>query len=393
MNLVDFLIIGLALFSAVRGWRRGFIGQIFEFGGGLLGLLAGLWLGARIAELVTDDAGIGRALISLVVVFVMMSIGQTLGYFLGFRMGVTARRINLGDANAALGAGTGVVVSVIVFWLVSSLLIQGPSKPVAKAINKSVILDGIHKALPRPPNVFAYVRQYLDTSGFPQVFAGFPRPVGPPVKLPSEETARQAFAAANQSTVRVVVPACGGTQLGSGWVAAEDTVVTNAHVVAGGDTVTIEDGNGSHDGVVVVFDPRTDVAVIRASGLAGPPLPLETTEQERGTPGATLGFPGAAGGDMRVHRAAVQDSYEASGRDIYGRAIVSRDVYELRSVVRQGDSGGPFALPDGRVAGVVFAASTTDGDIGYALTGAEVADEVRQGANSTEEVGTGACTR
>lgn len=393
MNVVDFLIIGLVLVAAVRGWWRGFVGQIFEFGGGLLGLLGGLWLGARLAEAFTDKAGLERALISLVVVFVGLSIGQTLGYFLGFRFGVAARRVNLGEANAVLGAGTGVLVSVIAFWLISSLLIQGPSKPVAKAINRSTILDAIHKTLPRPPNVFAYVRQYLDTSGFPQVFAGFPRPIGPPVKLPSEETARRAIAAADQSTVRVVVPACGGTQLGSGWVAADSTVVTNAHVVAGGDSVTIQDTNGNHEGVVVVFDPKTDVAVIRASGLAGSPLELETTGQERGASGATLGFSGSAGGDMRVHRAAVQDSYEASGRDIYGRAIVTRSVYELRSLVRQGDSGGPFALPDGRVAGVVFAASTTDGDIGYALTGAEVSDEIERGSTATEPVGTGSCTR
>lgn len=393
MNIVDYVFIGLALLSAVRGWRRGFVGQVFEFGGGLLGLLGGLWLGPRIASAFTDEAGVEAAVISLIVVFIGLSIGQTVGYLLGFRFGLVARRANLGDANAALGSGTGVVVTFIAFWLIASLLINGPSKPVAKALDKSKILDTVQKTLPRPPNVFAYIRQYLDTSGFPQVFAGFPRPIGPPAKLPSEATARRAIEAADQSTVRVVVPACGGTQLGTGWVAADSTIVTNAHVVAGGESVTVEDANGSHSAVVVVFDPRTDVAVVRASGLAGPPLPLETAQQDDGTPGATLGFPGTAGGDIRVHRAAVQDSYEASGRDIYGRAIVDRDVYELRSQVRQGDSGGPFVLPDGRVAGVVFAASTTDGDIGYALTGAEVADEIDRGSARSEPVGTGPCTR
>jgi hypothetical protein len=41
----------------------------------------------------------------------------------------------------------------------------------------------------------------------------------------------------------------------------------------------------------------------------------------------------------------------------------------------------------------VFAASTTDNDTGYALTGAEVADEIESGSQRTEAVGTGSCTR
>jgi S1-C subfamily serine protease len=176
-------------------------------------------------------------------------------------------------------------------------------------------------------------------------------------------------------------------------VAAESTVVTNAHVVAGSDSVSIQDANGTHEAIVVVFDPRTDVAVLRASGLAGPPLPLQTAEQPDGAPGATLGYPGEAEGRLVTHRAAVNATYDASGRDIYGRALVTRNVYELRSPVRQGDSGGPFVLPSGQVAGVVFAASTTNDDVGYALTGEEVSDEVGRGAARTEPVGTGSCTR
>jgi hypothetical protein len=80
------------------------------------------------------------------------------------------------------------------------------------------------------------------------------------------------------------------------------------------------------------------------------------------------------------------------GLDIYGQDEVSREVYELRSPVRQGDSGGPFVLPDGSVAGVVFAASTTDGDTGYALTGEEVMDELETGLSAESPVGTGRCT-
>jgi len=143
---------------------------------------------------------------------------------------------------------------------------------------------------------------------------------------------------------------------------------------------------------VVLYDSDTDLAAVRVSGLTGPVLELETTPQERGTPGATLGYPGESDGELVAHRAAVQSRYDAVGRDIYGQSSVTREIYELRSVVRQGDSGGPFVLPDGSVAGVVFAASTTDRDTGYALTGAEVAPDLARAEARTQPIGTGSCT-
>jgi hypothetical protein len=72
---------------------------------------------------------------------------------------------------------------------------------------------------------------------------------------------------------------------------------------------------------------------------------------------------------------------------------VTRSVYEVRARVRQGDSGGPFVLPNGTVAGVVFAASTTDADTGYVLTGSEVEDEIETGTARNRPVATGECTR
>lgn len=392
MSLADVVVIVLAGMAAFRGWRRGLLSQVFELGGGLLGLVVGVALGPRIAGAITDKAGVGAALISLAVVFVGLTLGQALGFVAGHRFGTLAHRARLGEVDAALGSACGVVVAVVSFWLIGSLLVQGPSKDIARALRKSAILKWTNSVMPPPPNVLAYLRQYLDTSGFPQVFAGLPRPIGPPVKLPSNAAVRRAYLAADQSTVRIVVPACGGTQLGSGWVAASSTVVTNAHVVSGGDEVTVQDGAGDHPGEVVVFNPKTDVAIVHVDGVAGPPLDLETATQERGRPGVTIGFPGTAQGQQVWHRAAVQARYEATGRDIYGRAEAEREVYEIRSRVRQGDSGGPFVLSDGSVAGVIFAASTTDQDIGYALTGAEISDEVARGSNRTEPVSTGRCT-
>jgi S1-C subfamily serine protease len=58
---------------------------------------------------------------------------------------------------------------------------------------------------------------------------------------------------------------------------------------------------------------------------------------------------------------------------------VIRSVYSLRGLVRPGNSGGPIVDSSGRVAGVVFAASVTDDDTGYALTADQVRDAAARG--------------
>ena len=59
------------------------------------------------------------------------------------------------------------------------------------------------------------------------------------------------------------------------------------------------------------------------------------------------------------------------GRDIYGRGEVTRRLYELQADVAPGNSGGPFVLPNGKVAGVVFANSVVEDHVGYAIVSSE----------------------
>lgn len=391
MNIVDIIVLVVCAAAVWRGYRRGLLGQVFEFGGGFLGLLAGLALGPTVASSFIDRPGPQAVITSLIVVFVMLSLGQTIGYLLGHRFGRIAERARLGKVNQVLGAGFGIVITLASFWLIGSVLAQGPSREVARSLKHSEVLRAMNDSLPDPPDVLGTLQQYLNTSGFPQVFVNLPPDAGKPVDVPSDRVARRAARLTAPSTVRIEAPSCGGTQLGSGWIAAEETVVTNAHVVAGASGVEVQEGDALLPGTVVVFDADTDIAVIHVEGLAEEPLELATESFERGQPGATLGYPG--GGALDVHPAAVQAVYDARGRDIYGEDEVTREVYELRSPVRKGDSGGPFVLQDGRVAGVVFAASTTDKGVGYALTGAEVEDEIATGSKRSEPVSTQGCTR
>lgn len=109
---------------------------------------------------------------------------------LGTRLSSFVRARHLGPVDPALGSAFGAVMTVVSFRLVGSLLVHGPIPAVAGAFQRSRILKTMDEALPKPPDVYTYVRHYLDDSGFPQVFVGFPRAIS----APREAAVRQAGA-------------------------------------------------------------------------------------------------------------------------------------------------------------------------------------------------------
>jgi len=176
---------------------------------------------------------------------------------------------------------------------------------------------------------------------------------------------------------------------GSGFVIGDDRVMTNAHVVAGvSDPFVIAGGKRVHADVVL-FDPRIDVAVLSAPGLGLKPLAFDESAQA-GEPAAILGYPQNGPFDARAAR--IRRQQELHSPDIYNKGRVVRSTFSIRGLVRSGNSGGPLVSEDGRVIGVIFAASITDSATGYALTARQVAASAARGESATAEVSTGGCT-
>jgi S1-C subfamily serine protease len=387
LNALDLLLLVLLVLAGSSGYRRGLALQAFSFGGLLLGLGVGALLAPVVAGLVESPAA--QAAAAAVTLIALAGAGDGMGWLIGGRLRDTARAKGLAKADAVGGSVIAVVASLLAVWFVALNLVNGPFPAVAGEIRGSAIVRTLDDTLPEPPSLLSQVRQFFNRFGFPDVFTGIPPLPAAPVQPPTEAEARAAFEASAGSTVRIVGEGCGYLQEGSGFVAADGYVVTNAHVVAGVDEPRVQSQNRDQSATTVLFDPDLDIAVLLIPQSPGPALAF--AEAERGDAGAVLGYPG--GGPLSVSPAAVLRAFEPVGRDIYGEEEAERSVLELQAEVRPGNSGGPFVLSSGAVGGVVFAASTTDDEVGYAIAAGEVAPRVQEVLGTTREVDTGPCVR
>lgn len=392
MNWLDWVVIALLAFTAAHGWRRGAVIQVLAFGGFWGGLLLGAIIAPPVSRL---TSGLARSFVAILVVLFVAALGGGIGELVGLRLARVVRRVHLGTVDKSLGVLVALAGTVLALWLLSSLISASRFSTLGKAIQGSTTLRTIDQALPTVPSVFAQVESFLVEQGFPVVFVNFPPGVLPEAPLPSLAAQRPAIVAAARSTVKIIGPACGAIVEGSGFVVAPGLVVTNAHVVAGDRSPEVIDANGAQLATPVLFDPRLDIAVLEVRGLAGPALSIDPSTAPRGATAVALGYP--EGGGLTATPAAVNGSFPATGLDIYGTAVVTRSVYELNAAVLPGNSGGPLVstgsagVAPGTVIGVIFARSTTNTHLGYALSMDPVERDIARAESSLQPVSTGAC--
>ncbi|MBK5289411.1 MAG: MarP family serine protease [Acidimicrobiia bacterium] len=387
MNLLDVFIAMLLIGAAAWGLRTGFTIQV----GTYLGLIGGAMLGALLAAEISNwaSSATGQMTLALFTVALLATLLGGLGGQLGARAEIWVRRAHLGTVDSALGLGVALAGILTTVWLLAAPLATLPRAEIGRLIQESRIVRWLDDTLPPVPEVAARLGRITDPLGLPRVFAGLERAPAGRVTPPTDAEVAAAAALAQNSTVKIASVGCGALRFGSGFVVAPGLVMTNAHVVAGAGDLTVSDTNGNHRASAVAFDPRNDLAVLSTRGLAGPPLALSEAGPERNDAGAVLGYPN--GGNLVIGSAAVRATYSAVGRDIYGTALVTRSIVELQASITAGDSGGPFVLADGTVAGVVFARSVTDSSVGYAIAASTARSDLALAVTRPEPVSTGPC--
>ncbi len=389
--MVDGVLILLMLIFAISGYRQGFVIGALSFGGFFSGVLIGLQVGPLIADRFTDSTA--RLVVSLVAIFALAVLGQTLAGWLGthVRRAISSRPLQ--RADDAGGALISLVAVLVVAWLIAVPLGSTPFPGLNREVRSSAILGGINSVMPEQAQALSSaLRDTLDTSGFPDVFGGLSPTKAREVAAPDPALANsQVVQKSKRSVLKVLgtAPSCSRRIEGSGFVYSDERVMTNAHVVAGTREVSVEVNGRRERGTVVVYDPERDLAVIRVPGLSAPVMPFVRKAASSGTGAIVLGYP--QDGPYDAQSARVRDVGPITGPDIYDSGDVTREIYTIRSLVRSGNSGGPLITTNGQVLGVIFAAAADDKNTGFALTAGEAAPVARAGVNNTKGVKTGDC--
>lgn len=389
LTWLDVTIVVLFAAALYSGYRRGAVLQVFGIGGLLVGVAAGAAVAPRVAGFAESPAG--AVAFVLGTVLVAAAVGNMLGYLAGSWLKHATRQTPLRRVDALGGSALSAACLLLAVWFLTLNLAEGPFPVVARGVRDSTIVQTLDATLPPPPSLTGEAGRLLTLLGFADLSSGLPALPADPVDPPTGAESVAAAQAAEGSTVEVSAEGCfrGYLNQGSGFVVRHELVITNAHVVAGTERQSVSFEGADWGATVVSFDPVLDVALLHVPHLGLAPLPLLAGEARRGDVGAVLGYPD--GGPLTARAAAVRAVIEPAGDDIYGQGQVRRRTYEVQAAIHRGNSGGPLVLSSGRVAGMVFAISATDDDVGYAIVSDEFRASVAEAAASRRQVDTGSC--
>ncbi|WP_067531586.1 MarP family serine protease [Nocardia crassostreae] len=388
---LDIAIVLLALLAATSGWRQGAVASALAFLGVVLGAVAGILIAPHI--LIHLSEGRSRVLVGVLLIVALVIVGEVAGMVLGRAARSGMRDPFTRSVDSVVGAGLQAVAVLATAWLLALPLTNSSQPGIAAAVKNSQVLINVDHVAPdwlrKVPNEFSNL---LNTSGLPDVIGPFGRVPIAAVEPPDPSVLQLPVAQSLQGSVlriRGIAPSCQRQLEGTGFVVAPERIMTNAHVVAGTNSVSVDTPRGSLDATVVLFDPFKDVAVLAVPGLTADVIPLAAKPAQSGESAIVLGYPG--GGRYTASAARVRETLDLKGPNIYRDDNVQREVYTVRGSVRAGNSGGPLVDTDGNVLGVVFGAAVTDEDTGYVLTLDEVRPEIDAAPAASAPVGTGSC--
>ena len=383
MSPIDVVIIVFALALAAIGWERGLVGRAVP----LAGFIAGVAVGARLAPTLLEGGAESRY---------APAIAAAAGVLLGLFLAIALEGVGAGlrerleqqpltrFADSVGGALLLAILGLAIAWVFGAVALHTPAgneSDLRRAVQKSDILVALNEAFPPSGALLNVLRRIDPTPAVSGPDADVAKPNAKIVNDPDVE-------AASESVVRVQGTACGLGIEGSGWIAGNGLVVTNAHVVAGEDDTTVETPSGQElDATAVHFDVRNDLAILGVPEIAGAPLKLQP-DPRKGTESAAIGYP--QGGPLTLTPARLGKTGQVTSDDAYGNGPVQRKMTAFRADVRNGNSGGPVVGGDGRVLTTVFAASIDEGPpSGLGVPNSIVAKAL--GAK-LEPVDTGPCT-
>lgn len=385
--VIDVVLVVILLLFFVAGARMGLWVTVGSLAGFVIGAAAAFFAIPIVASWVDDPRW--RMLAVIAAALVLVFTGQGVGAAVGREIHRLFRSPTLRTLGSLIGGAVNAAVAAVVILALSFSVSALGSPTLNQQTEESRVLDGISAAVPDPAEAwFAQLRTVVMQVDIPELA----EPLVPHTdSSPAEQDLTAAAEESAQAVARItgVAEQCDQTQSGSGFLISSTRVVTNAHVVAGVESPTVELPSGERaTGRIVHFDTERDLALLAVDEVSTAPVSVGDP-LDAGDAAFVMGYPG--GGPFSAGPAEVQARGESSVNDIYRDGASVHEIYQLSADVRQGNSGGPVVDPDGDVVGVVFAKAMEGEDVGFALTAQEAGQVLTAPEGFGETVSSGQC--
>jgi S1-C subfamily serine protease len=206
----------------------------------------------------------------------------------------------------------------------------------------------------------------------------------------STTTGNTVAAAQSAGVVLIEAETGSGIAAGTGMIlTADGRVLTNYHVVAGSDklSVTVADTGNTYTATVVGFDQAKDVAVLQLKDASG--LTTVAVDDDQVSVGDTVAAVGNASGGGELVKAAgsvtaTDQSLTVSSDSPWGSSEDLSGLVETNARAVPGDSGGPMFDSENEVLGMTTAGSTRE-RTSYAVpiaTALAVVDQIKTGQDA-----------
>ncbi len=384
--VVDLIIVALVVAVASWGYSQGVSMGVLL----LVGFGCGAVLGSRLAPLALEG-GLHDPFAPVLALPAALLFGAVLAAGLERLARSLRRRLRrhrtLDAASGTLAAGC---LGLVLVWITAAVLTS---------------VDGARGSL-RDSEIVARLNSVLLPPG-PLLTAEEPSPSSSSLRVVDGPRVRAGLAdprikqdpqvqAAARSVAKIEVAACGHRGEGTGWVAADGIVVTNAHVANGSPApgVRIEGRGRPLRSEPIYYDDNDDVAILHAPAAKGvPTLPL-AGKPRAGTTTVVLGFP--FGERYKAREARLGHTASPSRRQQRGVHRGHRAITPLRAGlgIGPGSSGSPVIDKRGRVAGMIFAGRDPDGGRdAFAIPSPIIRQALRRALSSPRRADTGDCTK
>ncbi len=191
-----------------------------------------------------------------------------------------------------------------------------------------------------------------------------------PVAIGTPMSVNSIYKRAYRGVVEIVVRSTGSSAEGSGFVYdSSGHIVTNQHVVNGGESISVKFWNGkTYSAKLVGTDSSTDLAVIKVNAPASQLFPISLGSSSK----AAVGDPVVAiGSPFGLEETVTAGIVSALHRSIDSQSQFSiPDSIQTDAAINHGNSGGPLLNAQGQVIGVNAQIRSDSGDnagVGFAI--------------------------